>query len=577
VAELIIKPPPRLTMNTALHTVRETDVNGVLCFYVDAGRPASAAQLIFRHGLADEPLHETGWLRLLEHLALLDRESLSRPVNGQVSLLLTRFAAFGTPDELTEHVGGLSRWLAEPDFQLLARERGVLQAQAHRRHDPLVRSLTWRYGATGPGVTSYAEVGALRATPERLAERAWRVFNAANAILVLDGPPPPDLKLPLPSGEYLPPAAAEPVQRRLPVAYRDDAGLTVSGVVSRTHEATFLPGVLERAIHDGLRQTTGGAYGPWASMAEVDDQHLVVGGGSDTVPETLATVAGAGVDVVRRLAAEGVPRAWVEEAVQHRLTRLDSPAALADVALEAAYAVLSDRVPLSHEEMLDRLRGTDPQLVDVAARELEATLLVGAADDVRLPRGLKLVSFPQTEPVCESRRHSHVNWPADLSTFAADQQVAETVTGASARAMRICDVAGLFAWRDGTRRLVARDGSVLEMEARQWLHGDRLAATLDAAVPDDLHLPMPDREITFSRMGLPERCAIGFARSANTKPGLIVLLSVTLLLTVWSMVGGHRSVAVVFLLLTATLGAQLWRVEGGQFGTRATPPTPGPA
>jgi hypothetical protein len=138
-------------------------------------------------------------------------------------------------------------------------------------------------------------------------------------------------------------------------------------------------------------------------------------------------------------------------------------------------------------------------------------------------------------------------------------------------------VVGLFAWRDGTRRLVARDGSVLEMEARQWLHGDRLAATLDAAVPDDLHLPMPDREITFSRMGLPERCAIGFARSANTKPGLIVLLSVTLLLTVWSMVGGHRSVAVVFLLLTATLGAQLWRVEGGQFGTRATPPSPGPA
>ena len=74
-------------MNTALNTVRETEVNGVLCFFVDMGRPASAAHLIFRQGLADEPLHETGWLHLLEHLALLDRETLSRPINGQISML----------------------------------------------------------------------------------------------------------------------------------------------------------------------------------------------------------------------------------------------------------------------------------------------------------------------------------------------------------------------------------------------------------------------------------------------------------------------------------------------------------
>ncbi len=146
-------------MNTALSTVRETDVTGVLCFYVDMGRPASAAHLIFRQGLADEPLHETGWLHLLEHLALLDRETLTRPINGQVSMLLTRFAAFGSADELVTNLGALCRWVAEPDFQLLARERGVLQARAHQRHDPLTRSLTWRYGARGPGVTSYSEVG----------------------------------------------------------------------------------------------------------------------------------------------------------------------------------------------------------------------------------------------------------------------------------------------------------------------------------------------------------------------------------------------------------------------------------
>jgi len=564
-------------MNTALTTVRETDVTGVLCFYVDMGRPASAAHLIFRHGLADEPLPETGWLHLLEHLALLDRESLSRPISGQVSMLLTRFAAFGGPTELVSNLGALCRWVAEPDFRMLARERGVLQARAHQRHDPLTRSLTWRYGARGPGVTSYHEVGALRATPELLAERAWQVFNAENAILVLDGPPPADLKLPLPGGQYLPPAPAEPVARRVPAAYRDIAGLTLSGVVSRTHEATFLPAILERSVHDGLRQQTGGAYAPWSSTAEVDDQHLVIGGGSDVVPEILGNVAAAGMDVIHRLAREGVPRAWVEEAVQQRLTRLDSPAALADVALEAAYAALSSRVPLTHEELLDQLRHTDPELVDNAARELEASLLVGLPDDANLARGLELVSFPEAEPAGEGKRHTHVNWPADLSTFSVDATLAERVNGAAASAMSIADVVGLFSWRDGTRRLVGRDGSVLEMEPRQWMNGEELAAALDDAVPDDLHIPMPDREVTFKRLGLTERGAIGFARAANTRRGLLVLISLMALLTVWSMIGGHRFIAVFLLALGGMLGAQLWRIEGGQLGARSTPPSPGPA
>src|ERR1700754_314782 len=151
-------------MNTALHTVRETDVSGVLSFSVDMGRPAPAAHLIFRQGQADEPLHETGWLHLLEHLALLDRETLTRPIEGRQTLLLTHFAAFGGPEAITQHLGDLARWLAEPDLRLLARERGILQAAAHEASDGLIRSLTSRYGAAGPGVASYAEVGAIRAT-----------------------------------------------------------------------------------------------------------------------------------------------------------------------------------------------------------------------------------------------------------------------------------------------------------------------------------------------------------------------------------------------------------------------------
>jgi len=229
------------------------------------------------------------------------------------------------------------------------------------------------------------------------------------------------------------------------------------------------------------------------------------------------------------------------------------------------------------QRALDQLRATDPATLPNAARELDATLLMGLPEDAKLPRGLKLVSFPDAEPASGGKRHSHVKRPADLSTFSADATQAEVVNGTTARSMRIDDVVALFSFRDGTRQLVGRDGSVLEMEARQWFNGDELADALDAAVPAELHIPMPDREVTFKRLGVAERCAIGFGRAANTKPGLIVLMSVMLLLTIWSLVGGHRFITVALLALGGMLGAQLWRIEGGQLGTSSTPPSPGTA
>ena len=85
------KPPRRRSARSyrsgLMTGVRESEIDGVLCFWVDMGRPASCAHLLFRQGLADEPLHESGWLHLLEHLALLDRETLTRPIEGRLSLL----------------------------------------------------------------------------------------------------------------------------------------------------------------------------------------------------------------------------------------------------------------------------------------------------------------------------------------------------------------------------------------------------------------------------------------------------------------------------------------------------------
>ena len=554
-----------------MNAVRETQIDGVLCFHVDTGRPASAAHLLFRQGLADEPVHETGWLHLLEHLALLDRETLTRPIEGRQTLLLTHFAAFGGPEAITEQVGALARWLSNPDLRLLARERGILQAAAHEPSDGLIRSLTWRYGAAGPGVASYAEVGAIRATEQALVERSRKVFNAANAILVLDGPPPAGLSVPLPPGEYHHAPDAVPLQRRLPTAYRDEVGLTLSGVVTRTHEAGFLPDILERALHDGLRQHSGGAYGLWSAMTDVDNTQAVIAAGSDLVPEMLPGLAGAVLEVTGRLAENGVPRDWVVEAVERRLRIFESPAAMVETALEGAYAALSEQVPLSYEELLAQLRGTDPMRVDHAARELHASLLVGLPEAAPLGRSLPSVTFAESRPVGSGAKHAHVNWPADLTTFSVDHQVAERVTGTMSRTMRLSEVVGLLAWRDGARHLIGRNGAVLEMEPREWTRGKDITKALDAAIAPELHVSMPDRAVTFQRMSMSERSAMTFARFANTRVGLSTMIGVLGLLALLALVGGHRVVGVFLLILAAAVGAHLWRTEAAHAAVTSSP------
>jgi hypothetical protein len=549
-------------MNTAPHPVRETDVDGVLCFYADTGRAPWRARLLFRQGLADEPLPEAGWLHLLAHLALLDRETLSRPIEGSTGMLLTTFHADGNEEALVANLGALASWLTDPDLRLLARERGVLQADAQLRGDPLLRSLTWRYGASGPGVSSYADAGAIRATPELLAERCQRVFNRSNAVLVLDGPPPAGLRLPLPSGAYLAPTAAAALPRAHPASYVDDAGLTLSGVVPRSLEASFLPGLLERAIHDGMREHTGGVYGPWSSQVDIDDQHVVVGAGSEVVPEILPIVAQVGYEISRGLAQDGVPRPWLQEAIEARLRALEAPDAAFRLALDSAHAVLGDRVPPSRDELVEAVRGTAPESIDSVARAFHSSLLVGLPEPADVHPSAPRVAFPEADPAGVVPRFRHVDWPAELTTFGADEHTVEAVHGHEVHRMQVADVVGVFAWRDGTRLLIGCDGSTLEMEPRQWLRGQELTATLDRMIPESLRVPMPDRQVTFRRLALPQKCAVAFARSANTVRGLSVMVGVTLLLALLLVLGGAGVLAVVFLLLTAVLAGQLWRIRG---------------
>jgi len=152
-----------------------------------------------------------------------------------------------------------------------------------------------------------------------------------------------------------------------------------------------------------------------------------------------------------------------------------------------------------------------------------------------------------------------------------DHQVAERVTGTMSRTMRLSEVVGLLAWRDGARHLIGRNGAVLEMEPREWTRGKDITKALDAAIAPELHVSMPDRAVTFQRMSMSERSAMTFARFANTRVGLSTMIGVLGLLALLALVGGHRVVGVFLLILAAAVGAHLWRTEAAHAAVTSSP------
>src|SRR5215470_480010 len=148
--------------------LRATEVDGVPVYWVP-GERRMRASLWFRVGLADESLPQHGWLHLLEHLALHDRDSIRAPINGCVTMLHTFFDIEGEPDDITSFLQQLCGWLSAPDFSDLDHERRVLRAEsATRRPGTIELHMLWRYGAQGPGLVGYDEFGLHTADPDQL-------------------------------------------------------------------------------------------------------------------------------------------------------------------------------------------------------------------------------------------------------------------------------------------------------------------------------------------------------------------------------------------------------------------------
>lgn len=489
-----------------MHVLRESEVDGVPCFWVETGRPTLAARLMFRHGVVDETFTDAGWLHLLEHSALHGRDGGTLQVNGSTSLMHVTFDLHGEPDAVATTLGEVSRWLSDPDLHDLERERKVLRAEGRTRGGgSVLQAVGWRYGAAGPGLAAYLEPGLGRATAERLRSRAAEVFTRGNGVLVLDGPPPPGLALQLPEGPLTRPPVAVPCEDVLPAAYVDEAGLTLSGVVGRSVESTVVPELLQRALHHRLRSRDGASYAPWATYEAVDVEHALVVAGSDVAPQSLPTLADDILRFIDQVVRAGPHPDHLAEVVAQRRMAIQDPYAGVGLAVRAAHSHLEGRPAQSMDEVLAELGSMDPGLIRSALEDFHATLALGIPGRTTWKDQLPMPAFPTGEPQVRGRRFRHVDWPAEKARIVVGAGGVELQSGRQARLVRFGatggpgdgrdEVVGLATFPDGGRSVVRRDGYSIDLDPRAWRRAPELAAALDQVVPDDLHVPFPEREL----------------------------------------------------------------------------------
>lgn len=507
---------------TQLH---DTDIDGVRCFWVDSGRPTLVASLMFRHGMADETFTESGWAHAIEHLALHGRGSGSLSVNGSVSPLITSFDSHGPSSAVRSHLADVCAWLANPTFELLDRERGVLRAESALRDNPASRALTWRFGACGAGLPGLGEPGLWRATPEGLAARTARVFNRANAILVLDGAPPVDLVLPLPSGDFQPPRETIPCDQPLPAAYQERSGVVISGLVPRSSAATVLPALLQRAFTDTFRVQAGSAYAPWGHYEAVGGTDAVVIAGTDINPDAGPSVARLTLDLVSRLSREGPDPEQLNELVEAIVQSVSDPYHVAALAFRAAHAAFEGRAPETFEEVLDGARSLTPETVGESLASFCSSLLLGLPPGAAWYDELPTLRQP-TARVGTGRRFRHRNWPGTAARVVIGQDQIQVGAGELLTSMSLGRVVGMHASPDGRRGLTCRDGWTIHVDPAEWHGGRSAVALLDDLVPPELHIASPTHEWPSStpRMAWRRRWWIGFSTFGTTPRSALWLL-----------------------------------------------------
>ncbi|MFB6958448.1 insulinase family protein [Streptomyces sp. NPDC056309] len=439
---------------------------------------------------------------LVEHLAMSTLPRLHHEHNASVTLSLTDFTASGSTAQVAEFLTRVCEALSALPLDRMEREAGVLAAEGAGVTDPTsAELLSFRYGTVGAGLASWDGPGPDRIPADAVRDVAARYFHADNAVLVLTGPPPAGLRLPLPRGPRPDRSRTQPVLKAGPAWFQAGVpgpGLAFHGDLDDP-ALVLAHAVLQERLRQRARHQEGLSY-------EVGGARVHTGAGQGEYTLCLDAREGQEQRVAEllwqealRMASAGVTEEELaEELAGFREVWLDPRSASSELGEAAACLLLG----LDYQDAptrLDALAKVTPEQAGQAFTTALATalLVVPCHVEVELRR---LDGTSLTQEICSTTRV----FPSDVRVF--KPSLFKRTVSSAARAARLgvgpsglwcCDadddvhhvpfdeVVGVEI--RGTGRVVfGSGGCFIPVVPELWAKIGPAVAAIDAAVPEAL-------------------------------------------------------------------------------------------
>lgn len=470
-------------------TVR-TEIDGVTTLWADASGPL-VANLQFRVGQCDEWLGNRGITHLCEHLLLSQFGNQGYEYNGSTGTTVTNFVVVGRPDEVVWHLWTVVDSLVTGRFlERLEHERRVLAIEGSQRGISLVgdHSLI-RYGAAGPGLVDYGELGLNKVDRDDVWKWAAQYFVRQNAVLWLNGPPPQDLRLPLLDGTPNR-RVFQPFQRgSAPVWVERSGPPAITAQVARSAAAVEATQVLGRRITDQLRHQHGVAYSPTAEYVRLDGSNAVVVAATESSAEHAGYAAWTIAASLENLAGGGATDAELAAVRSARELGQQHPDSVMGRVVLMADELLHSGQCRSEEEMAADERSIDAAAVHRAAWEMWRDEIVQIPPGIEVPQW-SIVRFDESPaPDGSGARTFHRRDYAGHSNYGS-----ATLLWINNSSLSLFSDAGPFctvpldgstvaiAFGDGGRGIAGHDGTFIEIRPTSWHGGDEVIALIDRAI-----------------------------------------------------------------------------------------------
>ena len=360
-----------------------SEIDGIPIHHLGSADAVCTATLIVGVGSRDEDLPSQGALHALEHIVMDAAKDTPAEIDASVGASETEFLATGTPTRVGEFLTTICRGLAEPPTARLRAEAPIIAAELDQRGGPDLALLAARYGIRDLGLPAVDGPGPDGLTEDQLREVAASWFVSGNAALLVDGPLPHDLRLPLRHGR--PPQHRRVSPRRWPGPHviQIEAPACAVSLLLPPQDADRLDAVAVEVIAHRLRETLRHRDGLTYVVEQVI--HPVGNDGHDLLfflepPESRLLPAVGGLVVeLRRLLRSGATATELDLARNRVLeTRLGRAGALE----ERRVAVIDGLIGVPTVPVTDAaLAATDLSAVNRYLAALETDLLFLAPDD----------------------------------------------------------------------------------------------------------------------------------------------------------------------------------------------------